>query len=163
MAITKGFSYTNKEAGDTSRQVTTVKIQPMLNYALIEDEPTRCVLQNTTGSIDQPERLIFQRSDVKNVPVSFTTANPDPNLANIQYGVKLEAVLRVKSTTDDSFIKDLPITTTITFKHPVSEYMSADDVALQVSRILTALQTNSSDLAPRINELMRGSLKPTKQ
>lgn len=164
MALSGKFSYTNTTDVGAAGKLTPVNVMPVHDYALIEDEPERVIVQNTLGDIDQQERLVFQRSSVNNVPISFANSNPDPNAANIQYGIKLESLYRITSSTDDTFVKDLPITCTLTFKHPTNSLITADVITTILLRTLGALEGDDGTVAlltARLNELMRGSLKPT--
>lgn len=163
MAITGSFSYTNNADVSAAAAVTPKAVKPVANYALIEDEPTRVVMQNTTGTIDQTERIIFQKSDLKNVAMSEATPYPDVKSKCVQYGVKLEQYLRLSSSTEDTFVQDEPITCTITFKHPQVSYVNSDTVYDCLCRALGALSgdtPSATSMKSRINELMRGSLKP---
>lgn len=165
MAITPSFSYTNTDLVPEGAQLAPVAVKPLTNYALIMDEPEKVILQNKTGDLDQIERVVFQKSSIKNVAISEPTPYPDTRSKCVQYGVKLEQYLRLKSSTDDTFIQDEPVTVTITFKHPQMAQVTSDVVADALLRALGALEGESptaTSLTNRINELMRGSLKPTK-
>lgn len=162
MAITGKFSYTNDE--QTGEAIQPFVVGPLANYALIEDEPNRCVMQNRTGEVDQIERLIFQKGDVKNVPLSFANPNASPTAANTQYGVKLESLFRKSSSTDDTYVVDDAITVALTIKHPNDKAITPDVVYSVVQRLLGSLYGSEKSVASikdRLDDLRRGALKPT--
>lgn len=163
MAITGKFSYTNNEL--TGEAIQPVVVDPLSNYALIEDEPNRCVMQNRTGEVDQIERLIYQKGDVKNVPLSFPNPNASSTAANTQYGIKLESLYRKSSSTDDTYIVDDAVTVALTIKHPNDKAITPDVVYTVIQRLLGSLygpDKSIESIKSRLDDLRRGALKPTK-
>lgn len=159
MALNSSFGYTNKDARTDA--VTLTKLEFASDYALREDEPDICSMTNTTSPIDQQEVLSFQYSELKKIPTKAKLANPLPDGAGCMWGVRLDDILRVTSTTDETFVQDLPVVCNISFKHPVHSQITPAVVAEVASRAMSALFYDAGGF-DRINELMRSSLKPVK-
>lgn len=150
------FSFTNVTKSDKTQAM--IKINTQADYALKQDEPDACVLTNTTASIDQPELVTYQASTLNKVPCKITNMNP-PRVSNaVQYGVRLDEVLRV-SDTDGNTLYDLPIVANLTIKHNMDCAITSDIVDTVVARLIGAL--HKPDGSTRVSDLMRSALKPT--
>lgn len=159
MAITWKFGYTNDSVVEAGLPMDHINIQPVNQYALKVDEPDECQLSNVTTPIDQPEVLTYQASTVKNIPTKIKVSNPLPTTDGIMYGVRLDEVLRGTSSTDDSFVTDLPIVVNLSVKHPVNSAITAPVIKEVIARLVSALYTTGNE--DRITDLMRSALKPT--
>jgi hypothetical protein len=159
MAITSAFKYTNTTAA-TTKHVSLYDMDETSNYALVEDEPTRVELNNTTTPIDAGEILSYR---CKKVPVVRTNLDMPKNttLVNkgVQYAVQLEADLVTSDSADASFRQDDPVVMYLTITHPLSGYITDALLGQHLARLISACQ--KEDGTWRFSELMRSALKPT--
>lgn len=150
------FSFTNTTQAQKTQSYINIATQD--DYALRQDEPDACVLTNTTASIDQPELVTFQSSALTKVPSKITNMNP-PKVSNaIQYGVRLDEILRVQDNTGNT-LYDLPIVANLTIKHNMDCAITADIVDQIVTRLVGVY--HKPDGTTRTADLMRSALKPT--
>lgn len=167
MAVTYSFGYTNK-TNNGQIPIPFNQMHMVDYYALREDEPCSCRVSNTTAPVDQPELVTYQAQNIKNVPTTIESPNMIKGGECIMYGVKIEELLRGRSDKDDTFVRDIPITANITFKHPVDAAITKDVINVVLARLLSALYEYDGDYSGtvvptgnRINDLMRFALKPT--
>lgn len=156
MAITAKYNFTNTAL--SSKTITPYDIGVSKNYALIEDEPTSCVLTNKTAPIDTGELISYKCQNIKNVSTSQEVLYPPKVTTGVQYVVKVEDIASVTSDTDPSFRTDLPIVAYLTVRHTKSGYITEAMVGQAVERLLGACK--KADGSWRFGDLMRSSLKP---
>lgn len=160
------FTYTN-----TTQAVDydpTIKLGMSSNYARITDEPNMARVTNKTASIEQPELITYRCDPIKKVSTAINVMNPSPNLAGVQYTVKIEEVDRAVVGSDTI---DEPIAMWLTIKHPTSNRWDNAKVASVFRRLVSALlkdQATTGSAAPitdatdwRFEDLMRSALMPT--
>lgn len=156
MALTSSFGYTNKVVNAT--KPTPVDIQPMTNYARIEDSPLECVMNNTTCPLDQGELLTYKVLELDKVTCTQVLQNPAPVRNGVQYVVKLEEILRTKDA-EGNIIMDEPIVAYLTIKHQKSGNITTGHIEEIYSRLMGAcMKTNGTY---RFNDLMRSAVTPT--
>lgn len=151
------FSYTNKTKSEHTN--TIVKILPE-NYAYVVDEPDQVTLTNTTTAIDQPELITYQHGILKKIPTKVSITNPTRVAGGIQYGVRLDVVLRDTSSTGDTNC-DLPIVLNLTVKHPCHTAITSEVIDELYER-LQGMLYNETTGKSRFNDLMRGAIRPSK-
>lgn len=156
MAIKSSFGFTNKTA--SQHTVTPIDMDVVTNYALIEDEPTSCVLSNKTCPIDQGELISFKCQSVKSVSTAQDNLYPATVQTGVQYVVKLEELLSLTSDTDPNFRTDLPIVAYLTIRHTKNGQITDDIIGQVVNRLIGACRRD--DGTWRFDDLMRSSLKP---
>lgn len=156
MALTTKFGFTNTTA--SSKTVAPVDVKMKSNYALIEDEPSSCVMSNKTCPIDQGELVSFKCQTVKNVSTAQDVLYPAKVQTGIQYVIKVEDLLSVTSDTDPNFRTDLPIVAYLTIRHTKNGAITDEIISQVVSRLLGACR--KADGTWRFGDLMRSSLKP---
>lgn len=156
MALTTKFGFTNTTA--SSKTVAPVDVKMKSNYALIEDEPSSCVMSNKTCPIDQGELISFKCQTVKNVSTAQDVLYPAKVQTGIQYVVKVEDLLSVTSDTDPNFRTDLPVVAYLTIRHTKNGAITDEIISQVVSRLLGACR--KADGTWRFGDLMRSSLKP---
>lgn len=156
MAITTTFGFTNTTASSKTVAPTDVKMKS--NYALIEDEPNSCVMSNKTCPIDQGELVSYKCQTVKNVSTAQDVLYPAKVQTGIQYVIKVEDLLSVKSDSDPNFRTDLPIVAYLTIRHTKNGAITDDIISQVVTRLLGACR--KADGTWRFGDLMRSSLKP---
>jgi hypothetical protein len=157
MAITSKFGFTN--VTESKNSVTPVDLAIISDYALIEDEPTSCVLSNTTCPIDQGELISYKCQSLKNVSSTQDILYPNTVSAGVQYVIKVEEILSTTSDSDPSFRVDSPIVAYLTIRHSKNGNITEDMISQTVQRLLGACQ--KEDGTWRFGDLMRSSLKPT--
>lgn len=156
MALTSSFGFTNTD--DSSVNLTPTAIG-FSNYAVTTDDPGKCVMKNTTCPIDQVETLSFLTQELGTITQEEKNANPPKVSGGRLITVKLEAKKRVSSSTDDTFIVDLPVSCNVSFRFAKSQYVTASDLLTMLKRVVGALQDNSAD-GYLIDQLMMQQLNP---
>lgn len=148
------FGFTN-----TTKRTVTVPVVDirMTDYAMRQDEPESCAVINTTTNVDQPELITYQCGNLDRVPTKNKNLYPAPVQAGVQYGIRIDELLRV---TDDSDVElyDLPLTATLTFRHASNAAITAEVVESILQRLLGALY--KSETETRINDMMRMAIRP---
>jgi len=148
------FSFTNTTNRTTSVPVTEIDID---DYAMREDEPESCTITNTTTNMDQPELVTYQCGTLKRIPTKNTNLYPPTVEGGVQYGIRIDELLRVQ-TDDGDTLYDLPIVATLTFKHPSNAAITSGHVETVLSRLLGCLYKDES--TTRINDMMRLAIRP---
>ena len=156
MATTSSFTFTNVTAGD---KVDTVAVGPVSSYAKIQDEPTEVVLTNKTATIDQPELISYRGRKIDRVATVNTISYPSKVQEGVEYGIRLDEVLRTVDATGNILFDD-PIVASITFKHPRSAAITNNVMTTVLGRLLGALYDTTADKY-RFDDLMRQALAPT--
>lgn len=156
MAITSSFGFTNKT--NSTHTVTPVDIKVNTNYALVEDEPTSCVLSNKTCPIDQGELVSYKSQTVNKVSTAQDVLYPPQVQTGVQYVVKVEELLSTTSSTDPAFRVDLPIVAYLTIRHTKNGQITDDIIAEVVNRLIGACR--KTDGSWRFSDLMRSALHP---
>jgi len=156
MSLKTGFTFTNVEANDSN--VTVYNIEPA-DYAQLKDEPNMYKMSNTTAGVDTPEIITYQCGKLTKVPLSEEMKSnfPSPSIGGIQYGVKVEELLRVQRE-DDTVVHDLPVSVCITFKHARTASITESDLMQVLGRALGALF--KADGSNRLADMMRFCIKP---
>lgn len=153
---------TTKSWGFIDAPAVDVKVYPLdtENYAVKADEPTECILVETTSPADQPSSI---RYAIQNVADVYSGSDVDPvNKAASKKGksvvVGIRNILRVTNDTTGEFV-DYPVKCNISFTFPISANLDATDVGKVCSRAAGLIIEPAG--AAIINRLMRGSLKPS--
>lgn len=148
------FSFSNKDKRTITLPIVDIDTN---QYAVREDEPETCTIVNTTTAIDQPELITYQCGTMNKVPSKVTNLYP-PQVPNaVQYGVRLDELLRLTTDAGEE-ICDLPITATLTFRHPSNAAVTAAVVEELLQRLIGALY--KSETETRINDMMRLAIRP---
>jgi hypothetical protein len=158
MALQSSFGFTNTTASST-RQVQTYDLGLLDNYALTMDEPTECMLKNTTTPLDVEETVAFRCKNIDKVNTTLISQYPSKVRTGVQYQLQLEAMLSTTDTTNPDFRVDEPIVVQLTVRHQKSGNITAGHVVELIDRATSALMKDSG--AYRINDMMRSALKPT--
>lgn len=156
MSKVSTFAYTNKTANAV--KVTPIDVQPVTNYARIEDEATVCVLSNKTAPLDQGELIVYRANDLDRVSSTQKIQNPSPVQNGVQYVIKLEDILRTTDSTSGAILMDEPIVAYLTIRHQKSGNVTPAIVAEVVSRVIGACMR--TDGTWRFDDLMRSALAP---
>jgi hypothetical protein len=156
MSLTSSFGWTNTT--DSTATVTPTAIG-WSNYALVTDDPGKCVLKNLTCPIDQTEVISFLCQDIPTVITEEKNVNPPKVSGGRTITVKLEAKKRQTSSTDDTFIVDYPAVCSISWRFSKNQALTASDLLTLLKRAIGALQDASTD-GYIIDELMMQQLNP---
>jgi hypothetical protein len=156
MALSSSFGFTNTT--DSSVSLTPTAIG-MSNYALVTDDPGKCLLKNTTCPIDQVETLTYMCQDINQVNQEEKNVNPPKIQSGRVVTIKMEAKKRVTSSVDDTFIVDYPVSCNVSFRFTKSQYITANDLLTMLKRVVGALQDSSAD-GYRLDDLMMQQLNP---
>lgn len=157
MALTSTFGFTNVVANAT--KPIPIDIQPLTNYAKVEDEPTSCVLNNKTCPLDQGELVTYRSNELAKVTCSQELQNPAAVRNGVQYVIKVEDVLRTKDA-NGVVIMDEPVVAYLTIRHQKSGNITSAHIEQVVSRVLGACMF--TDGTWRFNDLMRSAVTPSK-
>lgn len=156
MAIAYSWGFTNNS--DSSYTLTPKKVEPSY-YAVTVDDPGKCIMKNTTSPIDQQEVITYQASDISIVQQTDKNLYPPKVVEGRVITVKLEEKLRLTSSTDDTFMVDLPVNCNVTFRFTKSQYITEALLKGLLARLVGALQ-NETDGSSRIGKMMRMQLNP---
>lgn len=161
-----GFERTKDEDMKTGVIAIPV-INPLQNYALVEDEPNSCSLTNTATPLDLGEKLTYGCREIPEVACGLRNQHPTKTKGGVQYQVKLETLLSVTDSNDSTYREDLPIVAYLTIRHPRSGAIKTSDVNEVVARMLSAAWKGTTDAngnnhnQSRFGDLMRSALRPT--
>jgi hypothetical protein len=161
MAITKSYGF------DVSSATPITGFQPYLvgvsDFVVKKDEPNSVVVETKSSGYDRPERWTFGATSIANVykGTSVSTDLKPSTSAGVQVLVKYTGFVAVEDTTDPSFLKLIPVEAHTVFQCPVNQYITADDMLVVLKRQTGGLFSNVSATSVRIDELIRGALKPT--
>jgi hypothetical protein len=116
-------------------------------------------MKNTTSPIDQQEVITYQASDISIVQQTDKNLYPPKVVEGRVITVKLEEKLRLTSSTDDTFMVDLPVNCNVTFRFTKSQYITEALLKGLLARLVGALQSET-DGSSRIGKMMRMQLNP---
>jgi hypothetical protein len=156
MSRTSTFGFTNSTA--SSNTVTPLKLGLTTNYALVKDVADVVDLSNKTTPIDQEELITLRSRKIDNISTTVTVNNPSPVKGGIEYGIKLEEVLKTTDSDDATFEVDDPIVCTIAFRHKRSGYISNSVIGTVFLRAISTLMRE--DGTWRFDDLMRSAERP---
>lgn len=160
MALTKQWGFT--EGTSMSLSVSTSPVKPVSEFALVEDEPTQCSMVNKTSSVDLGEKLTYGCRTIPTVSSGLDNIHPGTVSTGVQYQVKLDEQLSVRSDTDPNYRTDLPIVATLTIRHPKDGNIGNAEIGKVVNRLVSACkQGTASNLTWRFEDLMKSALRPT--
>lgn len=157
MSLVSSFGYTNTTAQTFGAPVD--KVEMATNYALIEDEPNKCVLSNTTAPVDQGERVSYSFQKLAKVSTDQDVLYPSNVPNGVQYSIRVEELLSTTDTADPTFRVDDPIVAWLTIRHPSSGRITSAILDEIVSRLNGCVYKD--DGTTRFGDLMRSALKPT--
>jgi hypothetical protein len=158
MAITGSYGYTN--VTESTVDLTPVAVG-LSNYAVTQDDPGKCSMKNVTSPIDQVETISFFCQEIGKITQEEENVHPAPEGEehNRMITARLEAKKRLSSSVDDTFCIDQPISTNVSWRFPKSQYITSQDLIVQLKRLIGALQDQSDD-GYIIDMLMMQQLNP---
>lgn len=156
MSLTSSWGFTNTT--DSTANLTPTAVG-MSNYAVVTDDPGKCLLKNVTCPIDQVETLTFMCQELNQITQEEKNANPPKVAGGRAITVKMEAKKRVTSSSDDTFIVDYPVSCNVTWRFSKTQYLTANDLLTMLKRVVGALQDSSTD-GYIIDQMMMQQLNP---
>jgi hypothetical protein len=130
------------------------------NYALVEDEPNKVLLDNITAPDDASELIMYRGKRVNEVRTNLSLPTTTQIARKgVQYAIQIEGDLVTESSSDPTFRQDDPIIMYLTIIHPTSGYVTDTALGQQLGRLVSACQ--KEDGTWRFSELRRLALKPT--
>lgn len=161
-------SFGYEDSVQTKLSVPVPTLSYAADYAVKNETAGQVILTNTTSPLDQPEDLRFQIQKVANVysgsPVALE--NQSVTKQGISLLTQNYEILRVTPEMAEaagcccSGPFDLPIRFHSVLVVPINQYVTAD-VAMEVVRRGMAMYYNGTLSNDRLNEMLRGSLKPS--
>jgi hypothetical protein len=157
--VTSDFGFTNRE--ETGAIIKLVKINETTDYGVTSDEPTECIMANTTAPIGKDELVTNFCTPIKNVNSKLDMANPGPMTKGIQYGTRVDATLVTTDSSNPAYEIDEPIVVQISVRHPRSNHFTSALVSEAVNRCISAFYGNLFDSSTdHVGQLMRSALQP---
>lgn len=156
MALTSSFGFTNNTDG---KAMTSKALGLLTNYGRKSDEPEEAILTNKTCGNDRGELVAIRSRAIPQVNSNLVIQNPAKVLNGVEFGVRLDEVLR---TTDESgnIVCDEPIVMTLTVKSPMSSTVSSDIITQVFLRLCGTVYDATADCW-RWNDWMKSCLVPT--
>lgn len=156
MALTTSFAYTNKTAGT---DMASVAIGIHSNYAkVVEKQEGSVTMANKTTPLDQGELISYRCRGIDRINTSQIVQHPAPVQSGLEWGVKMEEILRTKDA-DGNIVFDEPIKVTLTFQNPKSNNITDAVITEVFSRLLGACYDKTASKY-RWSEIMRSALEP---
>jgi len=148
MSLTQSWGVTNTTA--STHEVAPIDLG-FSNYAVATEDPGKCILKNTTSPIDQVEVIAITSNDLASINQEEKNQNPPKVNGGRLVSVKVEGKKRITSTTDETFIVDYPASVAIQFRFAKSQYITAADLRMLLTRALGALQdADGNDLIGKL-------------
>lgn len=158
MAITSNFKFTNNTS-TTSKAVTLYDMKELHSYALKEDEPNSCILDNKTAPSESSEIIWFRGKQIDHVNTKLSLPENSLKLSKgVQYAIQVENDW-VSEDASVAFRQDDPIVAYLTIIHPNSQYVTDAAIGKTVNRLISECQTEDGEW--RFSDLRRLALKPT--
>lgn len=160
MAADAMFGYEDSKSSSPLSFTDIPNLDYSSDFAVAEQTAKQVIMVNTTTPVDQVESLKFSIQDVNNI---YANTNIDPTLyAPSKKGksvvCSLQDTARITNSTTNTHV-DYPIKAHFVLQFPVSTSISASDM-LKVAKRMFALAFNGANTNARLNELMRGVMKP---
>lgn len=156
--LSSTFGYTNTTAS-TKKTITPTVMSLVTNYAKREELSTKCVLDNTTCPLDQPEYVTFTCSRIKKVDSPIPNHYPPKVSDGVAAKIQLAELLKTTVNEDPTFRVDSPIVAELRISTTTGGYVTVDHVQAIVDRLVSALYKD--DGTSRLSELLRSALEPT--
>lgn len=155
--ITTNFTFTNTAESAVTLKPTALGFNE--NYSLVEDEPGRLVLTNSTADVDAGERISFTKSKLAKVTTDQDVLYPARVQTGVQCQVRLEAIAKSTSQEDPLFRVDRPFVGILTIRDEMSGDVSDAMVKQVLLRMLGAVI--KEDGTTRFSDMAKGALRPT--
>lgn len=149
------MNYTNEDPRTYKPQLYDLKLP--INYAVITDEPSQVVLDNTTASIDQQELISFRRRRVGAVNTDLNIQYPAPVKGGVTYAYQIEETVVETTAAGDRY--DHPVKLYLTVVHDMSGVVTNADLSKTLRRLLSAIPVDSSGDFVLLTTA-RGALRP---
>lgn len=158
MARTKDYGY---NTAATKKNLGLLPISAA-DLAVLQDEPEECIESTIASPLDRPERWTFGRKTIDNVykDTGIQLAAKTVSTRGAQILVKHEAITEITDSDTPNVVKQVPMVSYLVVRAPINECIDADDVLLEVSRMLAGAFGDGTDITSgRLANLIRGALK----
>jgi hypothetical protein len=164
MAITGSWGWTNDDPATHS--LTPVLIDTVHDYTNVDKIGDKSVptgtfaLSNISTPNDGNEYIIYKVRDIPEVKLAAGVQHPARVKLGREINIRLEAVKRLKSDVDDSFIVDLPGEIDVTVRLPLNENVSDADAEILFARLVGATFESDDSGVSRFAKLLKGKVNP---
>jgi hypothetical protein len=160
--ITKSYGF-NPE---TATLVTG--FQPYLlsaaDVVMKSETPTSVTAETSlSGEYMSSEKWTWGNTAIKNIykGTDIPVAQQPASVSGVQLFLRRDGEVRIESTEDLDFLKRCPIPAWLCLKVPINQYITAQDVYIAIKRLCGSVVSDPEGTTARIDQLMRGALKPT--
>lgn len=148
------MNYTN--VTEASTKVVLFDLGLITNYAVITDEPSQVVLDNTTCSLDQQELISYRRRKVGNVNTDLNIQYPAKVRSGVSYAYQIEETV---SDSDELMGRqDHPLKLYLTAVHDLSGAITNDILDEALRRLLSSIPMKDGKF--QLLNTARGALRP---
>lgn len=160
--ITKSYGF-NPE---TATRVTG--FQPYLLSAadlVVKSEAPTSVTAETTmsGEYMSSEKWTWGNTAIKNIykGKDIPIAQQPASVSGVQLFLRRDGEVRIENTEDLDFMKRCPLPAWLCVQVPINQFITAEDVYMAILRLCGSVVSDAGGTTARIDQLMRGALKPT--
>lgn len=135
-----------------------------VDFAVTSESPKEVILSNITSPMDRTETLRFAITDVKDVytGTSVDSSFMAPSHKGVALVCQLNDIWRYVDSTDLSLAQiDLPIEAHFVIKVPKTSYVTADQFASVIKRMISLGFGTGSVASTRLFNMLKGALDPT--
>jgi hypothetical protein len=152
------MNYTNETA--RTAQINCFDLGLVSNYAVIVDEPSQVVLDNTTATLDQQELISRRRRTVGKVNTDLNIQYPAKNTTGVSYAYQIEET--VVESDETMGRQDHPVKIYLTVVHDRSAVITNDVLDKALKRLLSSLPFTVEDgkVVFLLLNTARGALRP---
>lgn len=126
-------------------------------YAVITDEPSQVVLDNTTATIDQQELISYRRRRVGTVNTDLNIQYPAPVKGGVTYAYQIEETVVETTAAGDRY--DHPVKLYLTAVHDMSGVVTNAHLSEALRRLLSSIPIDSNGDFVLLTTA-RGALRP---
>jgi hypothetical protein len=162
MAITVNPNYTDTTGGAT-HEIDIPSVNFGADFRIASSEPDELVLTNLTSPLGFAEVARIQTKPLNDIYANTTVdkALYAASRKGRQIYINLADILRATDSSDASFEMALPLSGSLLVKFPQNPLITQSIIVTFIERMIGLLfETDDVSMSPRIQALIRGSLKP---
>jgi hypothetical protein len=149
------MNYTNET--ERTFKPTLYDLGLTTNYAIIVDEPSQVVLDNTTATLDQQELISYRRRRLGTVNTDLNIQYPAPVKGGVSYAYQIEETVVETTAGGDRY--DHPVKLYLTAVHDLSGVITNADLSKSLRRLLSSIPVDQNGDFVLLNTA-RGALRP---
>lgn len=159
MALKSSFAFTNTTA--SAAEVDPINMGMVTNYGPITSKKPgeEFPMTNTTCPNDQGELVTYRARPISTVNTELPVMYPGRVRSGVEFGVRLDEILRTTDETNGFIIQDSPIVCSVAFKAERNAVITADVLNQVWMRALGALYDETTSTW-RWADLMKNALQP---